>query len=77
MLDNLSPYYAGKEANLAPLEGRDGFEFLKGDVLDPDTPRWALEGIDVVYHLAAQPGGRVEGLGGARLHAADAGGGRC
>jgi len=59
VLDNLSPYYSGKEANIDPLRGREGFEFVEGDVLDSPTLRRALEGIDVVFHLAAQPGVRI------------------
>ncbi|MDP7492069.1 MAG: GDP-mannose 4,6-dehydratase, partial [Candidatus Undinarchaeales archaeon] len=58
VLDNLFPDYTGKEANIAHLDGREGFEFVRGDILDPATIERALEGIDIVYHLAAQPGVR-------------------
>lgn len=59
VLDNLSPYYSGKEVNIDPLRGREGFEFIEGDVLDSAALHRALEGIDVVFHLAAQPGVRI------------------
>ena len=59
VLDNLSPYYTGKEANITHLDGREGFEFVKGDILDPVTMGHALDGIDIVFHLAAQPGVRI------------------
>ena len=46
VLDNLS---MGKLENLP-----EGVEFLEGNVLDLDTTRSALEGIDAVFHLAAK-----------------------
>lgn len=39
------------------LEGLD-VEFVQGDLLDPTTARRSIEGIDVVFHLAADHGGR-------------------
>lgn len=59
VLDNLSPYYSGKEANIDHLNGWGGFEFVKGDVLDPATRERAREGIDIVYHLANVDGTRA------------------
>jgi nucleoside-diphosphate-sugar epimerase len=35
------------------LERRGAFELLEGDVADPALQRRALEGVDVVFHLAA------------------------
>lgn len=58
-LDAFTPYYARwrKDQNLGPLLGRDGFTFLEGDLgemaLEP-----IIDGVDVVYHLAGQPGVR-------------------
>lgn len=46
VLDNLS---SGKRANLPD----GGVDFIEGDVCDADTVRTAMDGIDVVYHLAA------------------------
>jgi dihydroflavonol-4-reductase len=36
--------------------GRDaGIEMVKGSILDPDLVRRAMDGVDTVYHLAANP----------------------
>jgi UDP-glucuronate 4-epimerase len=59
-VDRLSDYYDVelKRANLALLESRPGFTFTEGDLnqLDLDS---LLDGVDVVFHLAAQPGVRA------------------
>ena len=59
-LDNLTPYYdpALKRARLRELEGRPGFVFRVGDLADFETIERLLDGVDVVVHLAAQPGVR-------------------
>lgn len=55
VVDNFS---SGKMANLEKrLAGRD-IEFTKADLLDDGIPRQALRGMDVVFHLAADHGGR-------------------
>jgi nucleoside-diphosphate-sugar epimerase len=54
VIDNLS---SGRLEYLQPLLGRE-VEFLEGDLLDQDVARKALEGIDLVFHLAADHGGR-------------------
>ncbi len=51
IIDNLS---SGLRTNVQ--EGR--VEFLEGDLLDVDQTRRAMAGIDVVFHLAADHGGR-------------------
>jgi nucleoside-diphosphate-sugar epimerase len=58
-IDCFTDYYSieRKRANVAPLLDRDGFRFYPGNL------RWApldtlLNGVDVVYHLAGQPGVR-------------------
>src|SRR5262245_4040224 len=38
---------------LLGLAGREGFEFLRGDLRDPTTVRQALRGVHAVAHLAA------------------------
>lgn len=48
VLDNFS---TGRPQNLAAV--RDRVEVLEGDVRDPRTVREAMEGVDVVAHLAA------------------------
>jgi UDP-glucuronate 4-epimerase len=59
-VDRISSYYDPdlKRANLAPLLERDGFEFSEADLArDPLEP--AMDGAEVVFHLAGQPGVRV------------------
>jgi len=46
-----------KERNLENLRGRDGYEFVEGDLRDLDLAK-ALDGITHVFHLAAQAGVR-------------------
>jgi nucleoside-diphosphate-sugar epimerase len=50
VVDNLS---TGSERNLAHL--RSDIDFIKGDLRDADTCREAVQGIDVVFHVAAIP----------------------
>ncbi|MFH0815931.1 MAG: NAD-dependent epimerase/dehydratase family protein [Methanobacteriota archaeon] len=52
VLDNLS---SGKREFIKPLEKGKGFEFVKGDLLKPKDVEKALEGVDFVYHIAANP----------------------
>lgn len=46
-----------KERNLTALRGRDGYEFVEGDLRTVDLGR-LLDGITHVFHLAAQAGVR-------------------
>lgn len=48
VVDNL---ITGNEANLAHL--RNDLEFVRADLRDPEVCRRAVEGVEVVYHLAA------------------------
>ena len=50
VLDSLA---VGDGSSLLPLWGRDGFEFVKGDVRDPAARATALQGVVEVVHLAA------------------------
>ena len=50
VVDNLS---TGDIRNLAHLEGK--VEFLNADLTEADTCRRAVDGVDIVYHLAALP----------------------
>ncbi len=52
VVDNFS---SGTRANLARFSGRKEFEFRELDVLDLDGLKGAMEGIDFVWHLAANP----------------------
>lgn len=58
-VDLMTDYYdiVQKQANLDELLARDGFEYLRFDLADatPDL----LDGVDVVYHQAGQPGVRA------------------
>ncbi len=47
-----------KEANLAPLKARPGFEFLEQDILKADMAE-LYDGVEAVFHLAAQAGVRA------------------
>ena len=59
-IDRLSDYYDVdlKRANLALLEGHSGFTFTEEDLNRADLGA-LLEGVEVVFHLAAQPGVRA------------------
>ena len=59
-VDRLSSYYdpAIKRANLGLLLEQERFEFTEASLLDGGLER-LLDGVDVVYHLAGQPGVRV------------------
>lgn len=59
-IDAFTPYYerAQKEANVAALRARSGFRLVEADLRDTDLEA-LLEGVDVVYHQAAQPGVRL------------------
>ena len=50
MLDNFS---GGKHANLADIRG--DIDLIEGDIRDPETVRRAMDGIEVVFHEAAEP----------------------
>jgi UDP-glucuronate 4-epimerase len=56
--DCFVPYYPrqDKEVNLAPLRQAEGFRFVEADLRGADLE--PLVEVDVVFHLAAQPGVR-------------------
>ncbi|MBX3464096.1 MAG: GDP-mannose 4,6-dehydratase [Planctomycetes bacterium] len=62
VLDNLDPFYAVelKRRNLAALAAAGGerFEFLEGDLREAAACRRAVDGVEVVVHLAALAGVR-------------------
>lgn len=55
VVDNFS---SGKLSNLQEHINRGSIEILEGDLLDPETCGKAVKGCDVVFHLAADHGGR-------------------
>ena len=58
-VDCFTHYYARelKEGNLERARQWDAFELVEADLADED-PRAVLEGVDTVFHLAAEPGVR-------------------
>lgn len=58
VLDNLDPYYSGKEENFRHNLKNPNYHFVKADILDLDVLNNALKNADIVFHLAAQPGVR-------------------
>jgi len=52
ILDNFS---SGRPEHVAPLRGRPGCRVIEGDVLDRKMLDMTVEGVDIVYHLAANP----------------------
>jgi dTDP-glucose 4,6-dehydratase len=52
VLDKLT--YAGRRENLAGLEERPGFRFVKGDITDPQAVADVLAGCDYVVNFAAE-----------------------
>ena len=59
-VDRLSDYYDPdlKRGNLAAVEGEAGFSFAEGDLNELDLES-LMAGVEVVFHLAAQPGVRA------------------
>lgn len=58
--DSVTPYYEPtlKEARLKRLEGKKGWTFVRGDILDRKAVAKAMKGADSVCHLAALAGVR-------------------
>ena len=52
VLDNLT---SGKLEHVEPLADHPGFRFVTGDLLDTDALDTVMPGIDMVWHLAANP----------------------
>ncbi len=55
VLDNLTPQVHGSDAHVENILPPD-VEFVKGDVRDMEALRKSLDGVEIVYHLAAQTG---------------------
>ena len=55
VVDNLS---SGKKENLAAHLSSGAVELMQGDLLDAGVARSSVNGMDVVFHLAADHGGR-------------------
>jgi nucleoside-diphosphate-sugar epimerase len=59
-IDSFTPFYERwrKEANVVPLSGRSGFTLVEADLTTAFVAP-VLDGVDVVFHLAAQAGVRL------------------
>lgn len=55
IVDDLS---SGRLENIARHAGAPAVEFRQADLLEPGVARQAVDGMDVVFHLAANHGGR-------------------
>src|SRR5579863_4184276 len=55
VVDNLS---SGKRENLDQHLRSGAIDFLEADLLDPEVARAAVKNVDLVFHLAADHGGR-------------------
>lgn len=51
-LDKLT--YAANLANLDEVSKLSGYQFIQGDIVDPQAVRQAMEGVDAVVHFAAE-----------------------
>lgn len=56
--DNLNPFYTGKEDNIKHQMDKPHFKFVNSDILDLSSLKASMKNVDVVFHLAAQPGVR-------------------
>lgn len=52
VLDNFS---SGKLEHVEPFQGYTNFHLVNGDILDPAALREAMNGVQMVHHLAANP----------------------
>lgn len=59
-VDSFTPYYdpRTKQQNLAVAATHDRFDLIEADIVHDDLDA-ALDGCDVIFHLAAQPGVRA------------------
>ena len=51
-LDSLT--YAGNLENLKDLEGNKNYEFVKGDIVNPEDVAKAVKGVDLIVNFAAE-----------------------
>ena len=68
-VDRFTAYYEeqAKRANLAALRPHPAFDFVEADLLSTDLGP-LLDGVDVVFHEAGQPGVRLSWADGFRLY---------
>ena len=56
VVDDLS---SGRLENVKRWEGNAGFEFVRGDLRDQAVTLVSVDGVDLVFHLAANPDVRL------------------
>jgi len=56
--DNFNEYYVGKDINVRHQLGKTNYMLMRADILDFETLHSVMKNVDVVLHLAAQPGVR-------------------
>ncbi|MFX0139929.1 MAG: GDP-mannose 4,6-dehydratase [Candidatus Hodarchaeota archaeon] len=56
--DNFTDYYSGKENNIRRLQNHPNFTLIKGDILNFEHLLTSMKRIEIIFHLAAQPGVR-------------------
>lgn len=56
--DNFDDYYTGKERNIQNSLSNHDFKMVRANILDFEALSDAMEGVEVAFHLAAQPGVR-------------------
>ena len=68
-VDRFTAYYeeSAKRANLAPLQGHERFELVEADLLTTELSP-LIDGVNVVFHQAGQPGVRMSWADGFRLY---------
>jgi UDP-glucose 4-epimerase len=71
-IDNFDDYYSGKMRFLEPHLGQASFELHRSNILDQAEMARLFQGVDVVYHLAAQAGVRISVKDPMRSHQANA-----
>jgi UDP-glucose 4-epimerase len=54
--DKFDGFYEGKEANLTEAAKRQNYKLVKGNILDVALLDSAMDGVEVVFHLAGQAG---------------------
>lgn len=55
--DNFNSYYSGKEQNITNLNSKN-FSLIKDNILNYDSLKKSMKDVEIVFHLAAQPGVR-------------------
>lgn len=56
--DNFDDYYTGKRENLKKVTKSPRFKLIEADILDHKKLSASISDVDIVFHLAAQPGVR-------------------